>query len=105
MAGQNLISLDDALNHLLDRATPVARAEAVNLTECLGRILAENHYVPADVPPADNSAVDGYAVYHSDVRDGEALTVSDRVPAGTAPAPLQPGTAVRDRKSTRLNSS
>ncbi len=76
MAGQNLISLDDALNHLLDRAIPVTRAEVVNLTDCLGRILAENHYVPADVPPADNSAVDGYAVYHGDVRGGEALTVT-----------------------------
>src|SRR5690554_8181390 len=95
MAGSDLISVDDALNYILGRATAVTQSQAVPLTECLGRILAENQYVPADVPPADNSAVDGYAVYHSDVRDGEALTVSDRVPAGTAPAPLQPGTAVR----------
>src|SRR5690554_1498498 len=95
MAGQDLISLDDALNHILSRAIPVSRAEAVNLTDCLGRVLAENHYVPADVPPADNSAVDGYAVHHGDVLDGAPLTVSGRVPAGTAPTPLQPGTAVR----------
>jgi len=95
MAGQTLISIDDALNHILDRAIPVTRSEAVNLTDCLGRVLAENHYVPADVPPADNSAVDGYAVHQGDVHDGAPLTVSDRVPAGTAPAPLKPGTAVR----------
>lgn len=95
MAGSNLISVDDALTHLLSQATPVTRVEAVNLTDCLGRILAENQYVPADVPPADNSAVDGYAVFQGDIAPGQPLTVSDRIPAGAAPRPLQPGTAVR----------
>ncbi|GGC69692.1 molybdopterin molybdotransferase MoeA [Marinobacter halophilus] len=95
MAGQDLISVDDALAHILKRATPKAQTRSVPLTECLGRVLAENQYVPSDVPPADNSAVDGYAVHHTDVVAGRALTVSDRVPAGTAPKPLQPGTAVR----------
>lgn len=95
MAGPDLISVDDALTHILSRATPVTRSQAIPLAECLGRVLAENHYVPADVPPADNSAVDGYAVCHTDVAPGRALTVSDRVPAGAAPGPLQPGTAVR----------
>lgn len=95
MAGSDLISVDDALNYILSRATAVTQSQAVPLSECLGRVLAENQYVPADVPPADNSAVDGYAVYHSDVAPGRALVVSDRVPAGTAPKPLAPGTAVR----------
>ncbi|MBE0484654.1 gephyrin-like molybdotransferase Glp [Marinobacter sp.] len=95
MASTDLISVDDALAHILSHATPVTRTQAVPLTECLGRVLAEHKYVPSDVPPADNSAVDGYAVLHSCVVAGRALTVSDRVPAGTAPKPLQPGTAVR----------
>src|SRR5690606_35943337 len=67
----------------------------VSLADSLGRILAEDHFVPADVPPADNSAVDGYAVCQIDVAPGQPLTVSDRIPAGVAPRPLQPGTAVR----------
>ncbi len=95
MAGSDLISVDDALGHILSRANPVTQTRAVPLSESLGRTLAENQYVPADVPPADNSAVDGYAVLHSDVVPGRALTVSDRLPAGTAPKRLQPGTAVR----------
>lgn len=95
MAGSDLISVDDALNYILSRATAVTQSQAVPLSECLGRVLAENQYVPADVPPADNSAVDGYAVHHSDVAPGRVLAVSDRVPAGTAPKPLAPGTAVR----------
>src|SRR5690554_335517 len=95
MAGPNLISVDDALNHILARAIPVSGSESISLADCLGRVLAENHYVPADVPPADNSAVDGYAVCHSEVRDGTPMTVSGRIPAGMAPTPMQPGTAVR----------
>ncbi|MFO8141614.1 MAG: molybdopterin molybdotransferase MoeA [Marinobacter sp.] len=95
MAGPDLISVDDALAHILSRAIPATHTQLVPLTECLNRVLAENWSVPADVPPADNSAVDGYAVRHTDVVAGRALTVSDRVPAGSAPKPLQPGTAVR----------
>lgn len=95
MAGPDLISVDDALAHILNLATPMTRTQLVPLTECLGRILAEDQSVPADVPPADNSAVDGYAVCRTDVVAGRALTISDRVPAGAAPKPLHPGTAVR----------
>lgn len=95
MAGPDLISVDDALTYILSHATPVTHTQLVPLTESLNRVVAENWSVPADVPPADNSAVDGYAVRHTDVVAGRALMVSDRVPAGSAPKPLQPGTAVR----------
>jgi molybdopterin molybdotransferase len=59
MAKPNLTPLEDALDHLLSEAPVVAQIETVALADSLGRVLAENHYVPADVPPADNSAVDG----------------------------------------------
>ncbi len=95
MASPNLTSVDDALAHLLGQAAVITRTETVSLADSLGRILAEDHFVPADVPPADNSAVDGYAVCQIDVAPGQPLTVSDRIPAGVAPRPLQPGTAVR----------
>ncbi len=95
MTKTNLTSLDSALTHLLSHAAPVTRTEMVNLSDSLGRVLAQDYLVPADVPPADNSAVDGYAIRYSDLAVNEPLPVSDRIPAGVAPTPLQPGTAAR----------
>ncbi|MGB1950257.1 MAG: gephyrin-like molybdotransferase Glp [Marinobacter sp.] len=95
MTGQQLTSLEEAIALLLERADPVTEREIVTLAESLGRILAEDQYVPADVPPADNSGVDGYAVCASDLEAGHALAVSARIPAGQAPAAMEPGTAVR----------
>lgn len=95
MAGSSLTTLDDAITLLLDRATPVITQESVALADSLGRVLAEDHHVPADTPPADNSAVDGYALRVRDLAPGKVLPVSARVPAGQAPAAIEPGTAVR----------
>lgn len=89
-----LTSLDDALAAILTQAMPVRGTETRLLTRALGRILAQDQPVPADVPPADNSAVDGYAVRSADL-DQQPLPVSQRIPAGTAPQPLEPGTAAR----------
>ncbi|TBW58199.1 molybdopterin molybdenumtransferase MoeA [Marinobacter halodurans] len=89
-----LTSLDDALARLLPQAGPVAGTETRPLRQALGRILASDQTVPADVPPADNSAVDGYAVRVADLA-GQPLPVSQRIPAGVAPEPLTPGTAAR----------
>ena len=62
----------------------------------LGRVLAEDIVSTVNVPPADNSAMDGYAYRFA---DGESnhfqLPLSQRIPAGTAPQPLAPSTAVR----------
>ncbi|TNE95511.1 MAG: molybdopterin molybdenumtransferase MoeA [Gammaproteobacteria bacterium] len=95
MRGQHLTPVEDALSHMLARAPAISVLEEVPLTDALGRILAQDHRVPADVPPADNSAVDGYALRQGDLFPGVVLPVSARVPAGTAPGPLQPGTAAR----------
>jgi len=95
MDGPKLIGVDEALSNILSRAVHVDSSESVSLTDSLGRVLAENYYVLNDVPPADNSAVDGYAIRKEDVRAGTPLRVSDRVPAGTPPRPFQLGTAVR----------
>jgi molybdopterin molybdotransferase len=62
----------------------------------LNRILATDLTSPVDVPPADNSAMDGYAFLLADaVRHDFKLPVSQRIPAGRAPEPLEPGTAAR----------
>ena len=95
MAKPNLTPLEDALDHLLLEAPVVTQTETVALADSLGRVLAENHYVPADVPPADNSAVDGYALRKQDLHGDQPIPVSARIPAGEAPKPLEPGTAAR----------
>lgn len=47
------------------------------------------------MPPADNSAVDGYALRKQDLHGDQPIPVSARIPAGEAPKPLEPGTAAR----------
>lgn len=95
MASAGLTSLDEALDQLLTGTETQRQTETISLASALGRVLAEDIQVPADVPPADNSAVDGYAVRQADVTAGQLLAISARVPAGSAAAPLTEGTAVR----------
>jgi molybdopterin molybdotransferase len=82
--GGKLLRLDEALAMLGERVTPVAEAEELPLNDCLGRVLAEDVTCGFDVPPQDNSAVDGYAVYFDDLDpDNETrLPVAGRVTAG-----------------------
>ncbi|MCW5774254.1 MAG: molybdopterin molybdotransferase MoeA, partial [Rhodospirillaceae bacterium] len=80
------------------RTHPVAPAERVPLAAARGRILAEDVTAPRDVPPHDNSAVDGFAVYFDDLAaDRETvLPVVGRAAAGhPLPGPQPRGTAVR----------
>ncbi|MEK9752969.1 MAG: gephyrin-like molybdotransferase Glp [Rhodospirillaceae bacterium] len=96
--GGELMPLDDALALLAQRVQPVATAETVALAEALGRVLAENVTAPLDVPPYDNSAVDGYAVRFADLAlEGETrLAVGGRIAAGhPLGRALAPGEAAR----------
>lgn len=95
MAAADLISIEDAIAHLLHTVPrqPLVCTAAVHQT--LGRVLARDYTVPADVPPADNSSVDGYALRAEDFRAGKPLLVSARIPAGQAPGALVAGTAAR----------
>lgn len=95
MANSQLTSVDDALQHILASVATESENETIPLAHSLGRVLAADQYVPADVPPADNSAVDGYAIATRDFQPDQALPVSGRIPAGTAPTALKAGTAVR----------
>lgn len=93
-----LISLDDALARLLQAVQPfdAAQVQSVSTFEALGRVLAAEVRAQIDVPPADNTAMDGYAVRCADVpAAGTTLPVSQRIPAGVVGAPLVPGTAAR----------
>ena len=87
--------LDDALQALLAHARPLP-AETVSTFDADGRVLAEDLVAALQVPPQDNSSMDGYAVRSAEIADeGVVLPVSQRLPAGAAAQPLQPGTAAR----------
>lgn len=95
MADKPLTSLEDALEQILAQVNAPDGSETVNLATTLGRVLAKDYYVPADVPPADNSAVDGYALRAADLASGRPIAISSRIPAGAAPSALEAGTAAR----------
>ena len=91
-----MLSFDDALQKLLAGCKPVSETKAMPTIAAAGRVLAEAQYSTLSVPPLDNSAMDGYAVRAADVAAvGTTLPVSQRIPAGTVGAHLQPGTAAR----------
>jgi molybdopterin molybdotransferase len=96
--GGPLLPVEEIERLLAERIAPVAETERVNLHAAAGRVLAADLVATVDLPPFDNSAVDGFAVRHADLaRAGETrLTVIDRVPAGHAAAqPVAAGQAVR----------
>lgn len=89
---------DEALRILGSRIETVASPTAVPLTEARGRILAEDVVAGRNVPPHDNAAVDGYAVFFDDLIPGAdtRLRVAGRVPAGaTLGHAAARGTAIR----------
>jgi len=91
-----LRSLDDALAELLGRAAPTLESERVSTFDADGRVLAQDVVSNLQVPPQDNSAMDGYALRCADVAAaGALLPVSQRIPAGSAGAALHAGTAAR----------
>jgi molybdopterin molybdotransferase len=96
MNGKGLLSVDEALDILLAGARPVTEIEEVPTLEATGRVLARAQASTMDVPPMDNSAMDGYAVRLADVEaPGARLRVVQRIPAGAVGKPLEPGTAAR----------
>jgi len=88
--------VEQALERLLAlaEAAPITQTERVPLAEAEGRVLATELVATLDLPPWPNSAMDGYALRLADLQ-GEPLPVSQRIFAGHAPEPLQPGTCAR----------
>lgn len=91
-----LMPLDDALAQLLASVQPLVEHETLPVTQADGRVLAQIIVSGLQVPPCDNSAMDGYALRVDDVLGGQGpLPVSQRIAAGSVGEPLQPGTVAR----------
>ena len=91
-----MLTVREALDVLLATARPVTDIETIPTLDANGRVLAGDQLATIDVPSADNTQMDGYAVRAADCASGEAtLRVAQRIPAGHVGQPLEPGTAAR----------
>jgi molybdopterin molybdotransferase len=96
--GADLMPYDEAMSVLQDRIHPIADVETVKLLSALDRIAAENVVAQRSVPPHDNAAVDGYAVYFEDLNPDQEthLPVTGRIAAGhPLNRPARTGEALR----------
>src|SRR3954466_6384467 len=89
---RGLLSVDEALAQMLAEAHAVREVEEVPTLEATDRVLARAQRSTIDVPPMDNSAMDGYAVR---IADGAKLRVAQKIMAGGVGKALEPGTAAR----------
>jgi molybdopterin molybdotransferase len=91
-----LLSLDDALPQLLAQAIALPHVDTVSTFDADGRVLAQDVTSALQVPPQDNSSMDGYAVRTADcAQTGAVLRVTQRIPAGTHGTQLNAGEAAR----------
>ncbi len=95
-----MITVDEALDKILSHVYPLG-FEKVSLLDSLGRIIGEDVYARRDVPPLDNSAMDGYALRSEDIRAASQehsvrLEVIEDLPAGyTSAKRVEKGKAIR----------
>lgn len=88
-----LTEIDAALREILSDVTAVSETESVAISDAAGRILPLDQLSTIDVPPADNSAMDGYALRAQDA--DKALPISQRITAGAVGHKLEFETAAR----------
>jgi molybdopterin molybdotransferase len=90
-----LTPVADALQQILENVAPSGDIQRLPLLQALGCVLAEDIVSPIDVPPVDNSAMDGFVFALNDYVEGHALPISQRILAGHDPLTLRAGTAAR----------
>jgi len=91
-----MLTAQQALEHLLLNAKPISDSEVLTTQNALGRVLAQAVTSLVDVPPLDNSSMDGYAVRTVDVPTAKSiLRIAQRIPAGSVGVQLESGTAAR----------
>ena len=91
-----MLTAQEALDHLLPHAQAVCEVEREATQAALGRVLAEDVASLVDVPPLDNSSMDGYAIRCADLSAADmTLQVGQRIPAGSVGQALQARQAAR----------
>jgi molybdopterin molybdotransferase len=90
-----MISVAQAQSKLLQLSNAELKTERLALRSALGKVASQDVISSLDIPPSDNSAMDGFAVCAAEVSNGANLTISQRVPAGSQPRALITGTAAR----------
>jgi molybdopterin molybdotransferase len=91
-----MLTAAQAREQLLAPAVPVSEVELVPMQAALGRVLARDVVSLVDVPPLDNTSMDGYAIRVADlVAHSGVLRIGQRIPAGSMGTELQSGTAAR----------
>lgn len=78
----SLMHPDEAITLLLNQVNPLADTEVVTLSQGLGRVLAEDLASSIDLPPFNNSAMDGYAFRFEDLNTNDSLTLIGQSFAG-----------------------
>jgi len=95
-----MITVDEALNNVLSHIQPLG-FEKVSILDALGRVIVEDMIAPRDLPPYDNSGMDGYAVRYEDVQNASQknpirLEVIEDLRAGfVSEKTVQKGEAIR----------
>jgi molybdopterin molybdotransferase len=98
--GVMMISVDEALKYVLKHFEPL-EPEEVEILDALDRVLAEDVYSDIDIPPFDNSAMDGYAVRAADTvgasRESPVIlhAIGDLAAGYVTDLVVEPGTAIR----------
>jgi molybdopterin molybdotransferase len=92
---EHMKTFDEALHYLLSQVEPTQATEVIAIHQAYGRILAKPIVSDVNVPPHNNSMMDGFAVHSYDLEHKGALTISQRIPAGTQPLALKAGTVAR----------
>ncbi len=89
-----LLPVEQALAQIMAHVRCALPQETCPLQQAYGRVLSADVYASVNVPHVDNSAMDGYALRVEDIHLHH-LPISQRIPAGTVPQPLQPNTCAR----------
>lgn len=90
-----MIRLSEAQLQLSELVDAQSETEQIALADALGRVCAVDIYSQLNIPPRDNSAMDGIAIKHADLAGNSSFQLSQRIPAGANPEALKNGTAAR----------
>ncbi|GKT11351.1 MAG: molybdopterin molybdotransferase [Thiomicrorhabdus sp.] len=88
-------TFDEALAYLLSQVTPTTKTEVIKIHQALGRVLAVDITSALNVPPHNNSMMDGYAVRGEEIVEGNSFKISQRIAAGSVGQSLEQGTVAR----------